>query len=58
MKKNKYRILLLVIGSLMVLAGCRAHKQATKYGVPPVTKYGIPTTGFIYQRPNLPAQNG
>lgn len=58
MKKNRYRIFLVLIGSLMLLAGCRAHKQAAKYGAPPVTKYGVPTTGFIYQQPTLPSNNG
>ncbi len=58
MKNNKYRIFLIVISSLMMLAGCRAHKHATKYGAPPVTKYGIPTSEFIYQQPSSTLSNG
>jgi len=58
MKKNKYRIFLVLISSLMFLAGCKAHQHATKYGAPPVTKYGVPTTGFMYQQPIPNSTNG
>lgn len=56
MEKKKYRMALLVISLLMMLAGCKAHKQATKYGAPPVTKYGIIPTSYIFQPSPTPTQ--
>lgn len=51
MKKTKYAFLLFIISAAMLICGCRSHKRATKYGPPPVTKYGVKTTEFNYIAP-------
>jgi len=55
MNKKRNRFLLIVMSTLMLLAGCRAHKTVTKYGVP-ATKYGIPTSNYLFKAPITPEQ--
>ncbi len=41
MKKSKYTVLLLIIGALMFLLGCKTQRPITKYGAPPVHKEDV-----------------